>query len=259
MSEFGSLRNTLRRSQDVAHVECLYLIFPDIKTHRLIYLVDGAYEDVWDPGTLEVLYDTDFKKKGDIKSGFASLISDTEEGGKLLTTASPILDYKNQVIAYAGLDYSIEGFLQDQRNYMLLAGGIIALLAVIATVIAVKIIDRNIVRPINALSDASVRYNAASRDEAEDSHSFADLNIHTGDEIETLADSMIKMEQNISDYIKDLLTLRNNKDTQAWLRMDAAVGYAVFDPGMDKDASDVFERADKAMYDNKVKIKAVRL
>ncbi len=190
MEEFESLRSSLRRLQDVAHVECLYITFPDVKTKRLIYLVDGSYEDVWDPGTLEILYDTDFRITGDIESGFGSLMSDSDDGTVLVTTAMPIFDYKNEVIAYAGLDYSIESLLESERYYMTMAIIMIALLAGISAFIVIKLVDRSIIKPINALSDASIRFYSSDSNSDNASHSFSNLDIHTGDEIETLAESM---------------------------------------------------------------------
>ncbi|MBQ3281396.1 MAG: GGDEF domain-containing protein [Eubacterium sp.] len=383
MKEFESLRNSLRRSQDVAHVECLYIIYPDIETHRIIYLVDGAYEDIWQPGTLEVLYDTDFREEGNIDSGFGSLLSDADDGSLLVTTAMPIYDDNNNLIAYAGLDYSIQSLLEDQRHYVIIAIIMIGLLAAISAFIVIQLVDRSIVKPINALSDASVRFYNNESDNSDDAHAFSDLNIHTGDEIETLAESMAKMEKDIDDHIEALLTtkrelsstkeyaeemarnankdpltgvknkrayetaledlrkeiamnvarfgivvidlndlkaindnygheagddaikqicgiicevfkhspvfryggdefvvilhnqdlnnienlirrfrseideIKSNKKADPWLRHDAAIGYAFYSAAMNDDPESVFERADQAMYKNKLKIKSL--
>lgn len=381
MEEFISLRDALRRSQDVAHVECLYIIFPDKETHRIVYLVDGAYEDIWEPGTLEVLYDTDFREKGNIDSGFGSLMSDTEDGNKLVTTAMPIYGSNHRVIAYAGLDYSIESLLENQRHFLIVSIIMIALLSAISAFVVIRLVDRSIVKPINALSDASVRFYSTDPEMTDKVNSFSDLNIHTGDEIETLAESMAKMEKDIDDHIKALLSTkreltntreyaeemarsankdpltgvknkrsyetavtglnsdistntagfgiavidmndlkltndtyghergdeailmlcsiicrvfkrspvyryggdefavilkghdleqidslvrrfrddlkaqRNREGAEPWLKISAAIGYAVFDPAVDDDANRVFQRADKAMYEDKMRSK----
>lgn len=52
--------------------------------------------------------------------------------------------------------------------------------------------------------------------------------------------------------------LRNDKDLQPWERLSAAMGVAVYDPNIDKDAYSVLKRADKEMYDNKKEMKADR-
>ena len=46
--------------------------------------------------------------------------------------------------------------------------------------------------------------------------------------------------------------------TEPWEQISAAAGYAIYDPVVDKDAEDVFKRADEAMYEQKKQMKAVR-
>ncbi len=49
-----------------------------------------------------------------------------------------------------------------------------------------------------------------------------------------------------------------NKDLKIWERVSAAIGIAVFDADIDTSVENVFRRADKAMYQNKKEMKAVR-
>lgn len=210
--EFSSIRNTLRRIQDGSHVQCLYITWPDIATGRLIYLVDGAYVDNWQPGTLEELYDSDFKNEGDISSGFNILLDEDDEGGRIVTTAMPITDSYGQIIAYAGLDYSIEEIMAVQRRFVLIVLVILAVLAVLAAFLAIKLVDRFIVRPVNQLSEAAAGYTNDVKGNSEGFHRFADLDIHTGDEIEVLADSVTLMEHDMNRHIANLLSTRNELD-----------------------------------------------
>lgn len=210
--EFSSLRNTLRKIQDASHVQCLYITWPDVATGRLIYLVDGAYVDNWPAGTLEELYDSDFKNDGDITSGFNILLGEDDEGGRIITTAMPVTDSYGQVIAYAGLDYSIEAIMGLQLKYTLIVLVILAVLAALAAFTAIWLVDRFIVKPVNKLSEAAVGYTKDVRKDTEGFHRFADLDIHTGDEIETLADSITRMEHDMNSHIANLLSARNALD-----------------------------------------------
>ena len=54
-----------------------------------------------------------------------------------------------------------------------------------------------------------------------------------------------------------LTVLSNSIETKPWLKFGAAIGYAIFDPAIDHDTDSVFERADKAMYEDKVKTKGM--
>ncbi|MBR0411191.1 MAG: diguanylate cyclase [Eubacterium sp.] len=53
----------------------------------------------------------------------------------------------------------------------------------------------------------------------------------------------------------DLKAQRNREGDEPWLKISAAIGYAVFDPAVDDDANRVFQRADKAMYEDKMRSK----
>ncbi len=50
----------------------------------------------------------------------------------------------------------------------------------------------------------------------------------------------------------------SDESLQPWDRISAAIGYAEYDMNIDPDVMSIFRRADKAMYDNKKEMKAVR-
>ena len=55
------------------------------------------------------------------------------------------------------------------------------------------------------------------------------------------------------------MTRKNANDLlEPWEKVSAAVGVAFYDPKIDTNADDVFKRADKEMYDNKIAMKAQR-
>ena len=234
MEEYRRLRQTLRNIQNVNHVECLYIIYPDLETHKIIYLVDGAYEDIWHPGTLEELYDTDFRKEGDIESGFGLLMSESDDYESIATTAMPIRDESDRIVAYAGLDYSMKELISSRTKYILIAVLLFILLSAVAAYIVIRLVDKFIVKPINTLSEASIGF-YTDEDEAEEKekdsgnedhksvgHRFSDLEIHTGDEIEALANSMAKMEDDINRHIEVLMSTRNElHDTREYAQQMA--------------------------------------
>ena len=49
-----------------------------------------------------------------------------------------------------------------------------------------------------------------------------------------------------------------NKESEAWEKISAAIGVAYYQVGVDKTADEVFKRADKEMYANKLAMKAAR-
>ena len=63
-------------------------------------------------------------------------------------------------------------------------------------------------------------------------------------ELESLADTLVAMSENMKTYVEELLT--------------SAVGLAVYDSSIDMSSDDVLKRSDKAMYENKKRMKAER-
>lgn len=237
MEDYKELQRSLRNIQNINHVECLYIIYPDLDTHRIVYLVDGANEDMWHPGTLEVLYDTDFRTEGDITSGFGLLTSESDDNEIIATTAMPIYDNSGRIVAYAGLDYSMEEILSERSKYMLVAVLLFILISLVAAIVVISLVDRFIVSPINTLSEASSDYyndeeneeNGSDGDCKPVAHRFSSLHIHTGDEIEVLANSMAKMEDDINRHIEVLMSTRNElHDTREYAEQMAM--NAVKDP-----------------------------
>ena len=50
----------------------------------------------------------------------------------------------------------------------------------------------------------------------------------------------------------------SNQSLEAWEKVSAAVGVSIYNSAKDKTADEVFKRADKEMYDNKLAMKAAR-
>lgn len=110
----------------------------------------------------------------------------------------PIFDSAGEPVALVGLDLSAP----DISKNIVLFVGLICVTILIATVLSgllfYFLLRRNIVRPIHRLNDAAERL--ASSLESDEG---PELDIHTGDELESLADSFMKMNGDIRHYIKE--------------------------------------------------------
>ena len=89
------------------------------------------------------------------------------------------------------------------------------LLTVCLCVLVIGYVNRYVIRPVNQLSEAALRYR---NPETKERTSFETLNIHTGDELESLQNSMIQMEKDIDTYIENLVQTRAQLKTT---RMEA--------------------------------------
>ncbi|MCR4591500.1 MAG: GGDEF domain-containing protein [Lachnospiraceae bacterium] len=62
----------------------------------------------------------------------------------------------------------------------------------------------------------------------------------------------------IEDFNGRLTKYQEDSTLNPWEQISAAIGYSKFDKSVDKTVEDVFKKADKAMYDRKIAIKAER-
>ena len=203
MPEYGEIQEWLRRFQDVNHVECVYLIHSDLKRERVIYVVDAAYEDTCTPGMFDSFTEIDKKAMETPEKGFTVDITNTAEYGWLLSVGLPVFDEGHSILCYVGVDLYMNDVMAVRDQNLLIMTGLMVLLAVIISCIGILLVDRFIVRPVNVLSQASEEY--CCEDVNETHHTFADLNINTGDELEALASSMVRMEQDINNHISNLV------------------------------------------------------
>ena len=81
-----------------------------------------------------------------------------------------------------------------------------------------------------------------------------------GDEFVVLLENsdFEKRELLIQTFNKTLEELASNEKLEPWEKVSASIGIAVYDSNIDANVANVFKRADKAMYQRKKEMKAVR-
>ena len=201
--DFLALRKHLRKIQDVNHVDCLYLTWIDVEKECVVYLVDAAYEDACPPGCVDPLFGDQSAFLANPSIGLNPNITNTPEYGWIIATGMPIFDSQGNIVAFSAADISMNEIMGTAFHFMLLVAGILLLMALIVGVIGFVAVERVIVKPINKLSDAAAHYTAGENGQ------FAQLNIQRKDEIGVLADSMVRMEQDMNGYITSLTKTRD--------------------------------------------------
>lgn len=208
LPDFIELRDWLRVFQENSDIDCLYLIWIDADEKNGVYLCDAAYEDACPPGCIDAVYPFNYPVLKDPELGFSPYETDTEEYGWLVTAASPI-HYNGEVIAYAAADISMENITQIERHYGKINLWIHIGLTVIIGILGIIIVNVWVISPINKLSEVASEYKGISNELGGlERNDFARLDIHTGDEIEKLAESMKKMETDLNEQIETLFATR---------------------------------------------------
>ena len=199
---YKSLLNSLQLIYDKNSVYCIYLVYLEPETGDCVYMVDTDPEDPCPPGLIDPIDDNNAEALANPEAGFRASITDSEQYGSLVTAGSPVHDINGDVVCFAAVDISMDEVRAQQRRFVLTAALVQTILTIIMCVIGIILVNKLIVQPINLLSDASDRY--CNGDSEESMREFEKLEIKTGDEIETLADSMKQMEHDINEHIATL-------------------------------------------------------
>ena len=208
--DFIALRDQLRKIQDVNNVDCIFLAYLDQASESTVYIVDAAYENTCPPGCFDPFLEEDYALVKQPEKGFSTSVTDTEAYGWIVTTEMPVYD-DGEIIAYAGVDISMNDIAAQQWNLILIVFGVILFLIVVFSLIGVLAVNHFLIKPIKMLTETSEQY--YSPDSAVVRRRFSELRIRTGDEIETLAEAMAKMENDIDVHIDNLLATTKALDS----------------------------------------------
>ena len=198
MEDYQTLRDDLRRMQDVLDVDCLYLIWVDTERECYVYLIDAAYEDACPPGCIDPLFlDNVDEALQNLSAGFPPNITNTREYGWLVTTGMPIYDSQGKILACVAVDISMNDVMAQQNRFLIYIVLAFLVMILIVCIVGIITVSRVIIQPINMLSQAAAQYEHNKK-------VFAGLKISRRDEIGLLAESMEKMEEEIDGYITNL-------------------------------------------------------
>ena len=205
--EYEQIRDQLRIVQDSNNLNATYLVWFDLETESTIYLVDGAYEDICLPGCFDaVMYDVDHAAMKNPENGIAADVTNTEEYGWVVVAGSPVF-CDGQLVAFAAAEISMNEVMAQRNQFLLVELAALLGAAAIFIALSIALINKILIRPINKLSDTSEKY--WSNEASEVRHEFSQLDIHTGDELEMLSNSMKQMEHNINEQIAKILDTTN--------------------------------------------------
>ena len=127
--------------------------------------------------------------------------------GHIASAYSPIFNSAGDPVAVVGVDLSIPGFRKAIAMYMLLVVAAIFTITMIALTVFYSSVEKNIIKPISMLTKSTGEMiNNLKSDKV------IDIDIHTGDEIEELADAVKRMDGDLRDYISRLSAVTAEKE-----------------------------------------------
>jgi signal transduction histidine kinase/ActR/RegA family two-component response regulator len=158
----------------------------------------------------------DFVKEAQTGS-ISPIISETQWGW-LLSVYEPIHNAKGELVGYVGADFSMDEIVAERRSYLTRLLVITLVITFAFFGVCILVIRKRIIMPINTMARAVEGYLAIEDETAQSS--IETLDIHTGDELESLAEAMKSMDRKINLTIIDLK--KAEEDAQAASRAKTA-------------------------------------
>ena len=133
--------------------------------------------------------------------------------GWLMTAMTPVHHDDGTLAGYVMADISMNEVKDTQRTFLVGLSALLAALTVFFIVLFLLILRRKVIQPIDQLTQATGAF--IQNNEEELANGTATVNvpaIRTGDEVEQLADSFRKMQQDMISYIRSFMQITAEKE-----------------------------------------------
>ena len=230
----------------------IYLAMYDQETSAMVYVVDPDQnmENRLMPGDWEsVNYKGMMRFLNGAESDTLYDIDYTKSYGLLCTVGTPIMNAEGETAAFMLVDVSLHNLLNGMQDFALKFSFAILILTLLISWTTARRIKYGLVRPINLIADASQRF--ASQNDRAATDYFANLDIHSGDEIESLVHTMADMEHSLKEYGAELMQITAEKErisTELSLatQIQGAMLPHIFPPYPDRHEFDIFAMMEPA-------------
>ncbi len=198
---FRKLQAQFREYQDIYKVDCIYLTIYKNDVKHALYLVDGAYgEDECPPGCMDSFEDGIWPDEND--PIVPATITNEDVYGWLVTAAYPVTK-DGKLVSHLCVDISMNDIKAKERSYVVTTALAMIALTIVMLVCALLYVGRNVIKPVEMLSDTAKNYCSENTDVVH--HAFEKLQINTRDEIGALLASMKQMEADMNSNINALI------------------------------------------------------
>lgn len=189
---------------------------PDIKYVYVYKIMEDGCHVVFDLDTPEVTGQEPGTVEG-FAEGFSEYLPALLNGeeiepiitddsyGWLLTVYVPVKNYAGVTQCYAAVDVSMDDLRTQSEDYMFQLAAIFTFIGMIILFAGFQVVSRGIISPINEIANSAERFAFNSQESmTKNLEHIQNLKIQTGDEIENLYRSFVKMTEDSVKYIEDV-------------------------------------------------------
>lgn len=222
--KFVDVQEAMRSLQSRNGPMNAFVVALDPRTDRMIYLIDAdpGEETNCRPGTYDVYYHDEIdtlingrelskiEENAGIERRLQAMLTNRVEYGLRCTAGSTLYESGPYTVMMC-VDEKLDIVKDISKVFLFQYFMLLLVITLIAAFIGMYCMRRTLVKPINAMADAATEY-GNEEDKQSNTRHFADLNIHTGDELQQLADALSGMEKDIAEYMDDLTAATAEKE-----------------------------------------------
>ena len=233
-------------------VQYLYIVIPQETGYFYIWDAgDSASDDgVCDLGDFDEYYQGgDVTMKGAFYGSEQGemLVTDNDDYGYVASAFIPIYDSYGNPAALSSVDVSMDEINMDIYSFLLITSAVMVAIMLIACIVFYRAIKKTIISPVQHLEGLVSHF---VEDQMEKG-GVLEPDIHSGDEIETLANSFSKMSVELKNYINNFETVTKEKERistelNVATQIQADMLPRIFPPFPDRNEFDIFASMDPA-------------
>lgn len=211
---YKELLKELQEYSEDNETESIYIGYLDDQTGYGVYLVDGTLTAETSPvGSADPMETATLLEIAKGNYRLPPNITNYSEYGWLCSVGESIYADDGTMLGTICIDISMTSVKMDGLVFLFMLIAVMLIVSGLAVVVVNHMMVRTVIRPINALSKAASSF-VKDKEEGKTGEvsGISKLEIHTGDELENLSDSVKQMETDINTYIQNLTTMTAEKE-----------------------------------------------
>lgn len=255
VEELPQYKSTLKLLQKISQankVNSIYIGYMDVETYYGVYLVDGSLNtDVCPVGTCDPFEESNAREMKKGNYDFPAYITNYEEYGWLCSAGAGIYDQNGEVVGTACIDVSMGDIMKNRQEFLQNLCLVLVGITIVICLLILAGINRILLVPVKSLSQAAALFVKDKESTKKTQTAISQLNIHTGDEIEELSESIKTMEMEINDYIDHLTEVTAEKERMGAelniaTQIQASMLPCIFPAFPDRNEFDIYASMDPA-------------
>lgn len=255
VEELPQYKSTLKLLQKISQankVNSIYIGYMDVETYYGVYLVDGSLNtDVCPVGTCDPFEESNAREMKKGNYDFPAYITNYEEYGWLCSAGAGIYDQNGEVVGTACIDVSMDDIMKNRQEFLQNLCLVLVGITIVICLLILAGINRILLVPVKSLSQAAALFVKDKESTKKTQTAISQLNIHTGDEIEELSESIKTMEMEINDYIDHLTEVTAEKERMGAelniaTQIQASMLPCIFPAFPDRNEFDIYASMDPA-------------